>query len=310
MERRGFLKIGGIAGGLIVVPDNLFGLENIVGKISDRIGKNSVEDAVVKIYNYPSNESVAEYITDSNGNYNLTATGVKYDLWKNVKILFDERQENKISIAKRASSNIIKAEITHPDYQDAVRYFNSLGDNFDTTIVPKSFDMTSFDSWTRTKSDGIQRWLKQPEVWKINVALAERQYVDLVKEIISEDIINAMGWSNPIIEEIRTANNVEEKGKYLVSWTTEDKDSYGNHHESLNGNEIISASVWFLPSNKERRIFLRQLTQSLGFVRNTSSYKFYTEKGYYTPEGLEMMTILNSMNLGNISPDTDPAPVL
>jgi len=313
MEKRNFLKMGGLAiVSLVFNPiSTAFGLEGVVGKVSDKLNKNPIEGANLKLYSYPEKDFIAEYTTDSSGNYNPTNTGVKSTFYLKVKKLYDgilEDEEKAMKVAKRASSGIIKVDITHEDYVDAIRYFDSLGNNFDATIAPKSFDMSSFDSWTRSTGKGLQKWGKKPD-WKINVAGAERTYVDLVKEIISNDITYAMNWNNPIIQEIETAENIEEPGKYLVYWTDEDKDNYGNHNENLsNNNEIISASTWFLKSNKMRRIFLRQLTQGLGFVRNTSSYEFYTPEGYYTPQGKDMLTVLCSMNAGNISPDTDSAP--
>jgi hypothetical protein len=116
-----------------------------------------------------------------------------------------------------------------------------------------------------------------------------------------------MNW-NPVIEETQTTDNAEESGKFSVYWV-ETGDYYGNHHERLENNNIISASTWFLKSNHLRRIFLRQLTQGLGFVNNASGNEFYTTDGHYTPQCLDMLSVLCSMNSGNISPDIDSAPI-
>jgi hypothetical protein len=303
MERRDFLKIAGLSSMGLFIPSKTFSLENIIGNVKDVLSENPVEGANIKLYNYPSGEFIREYISNSNGDYYLSTTKVNSTPWRDVKLLFRDVLAKKIN--KPSSSDIVRAEIIHQDYHNATRYFDSKGNNFDTSIIPASFDMDIFDSWARTKGKGLQKWVNQPE-WDINVAGAERGYIDLVKEIISNDISQAMKWNNPIVREVETNENIGKIGKYVVYWTDEDNDNYGNHEEILDGNEIISASTWFLKSNKTKRIFLRQLTQGLGFVRNTSDREFYTSDGNYNQNGLDMLTVLCSMKKGTISPDTEP----
>lgn len=292
----------------LFIPNTILSLESIIGNVKDVLSENPVEGANVNLYNYPSGEFIGGYVSDSNGDYNLSITGIEPIPWIDVKLLFRNVTAKKIN--KPSSSDIVRAEIIHQDYHNATRYFDSKGNNFDTSIIPVSFDMDIFDSWARTKGKGLQKWVNQPE-WEINVVGAKREYIDLVKEIIYNDISQAMKWNNPLVREVETNENIGKIGKYVVYWVdkSEDDDNYGNHEEILDGSEIISASTWFLKSNKTKRIFLRQLTQGLGFVRNTSDREFYTSDGNYNQNGLDMLKVLCSMKKGTISPDIEPLPL-
>jgi len=313
-RRRDFLKLTGITAAS-VVASTAFGLDGVVGNVKDVLTQKPVENASLEIYSHPENDLIAKYLTDSNGNYNLTATGVKPYSWKNFKRLFSNEQSEDIQIKREArkiakkalSDRFVRAEIVHPDHHPARRYFDSRGNNFDTTIIPSEVDMQYFDTWTRAKGKGLQKWLIVPRL-KINTYRAEPKYVDLIKEIISDDIFNAMKWKGIFIEETESVNNVEQEGEYLIYWGMGTGDYSGNHNETLRGNEIISASAWFYEPNKLRRVFLKTLTQGLGLVRNPSGNEFYTSDGYYTQQGLDMLSVLCSMKPGNISPDTDPVP--
>lgn len=310
MERRNFLKAGISASGLLIT-NNSFGLENIVGNVKNILDNKNIEGANVKLYDHPSGEMIGEYITDSSGNYTSTITGIKPTLWGDVKRLFTDNPSMKRrveEITKRTlSSNIIKAEITHLDYHNAVRYFNSGVGDFDAAIANKSFDMEFFDAWARGGKKSLRRWNINPK-WYINPANADQTQINLVKEIINVDLTEFTdGFINGIIEETSTERN--ETGSIYIYWT-ESGDYYDNHNEVIENNEIKQISTWFSKSNRLRRVYLRQLTQCMGLLNNGVSGKdFWTDDGHYTTQGLEIGKFLYNSKSGNISPDTEPTPV-
>ncbi|MDO8516644.1 MAG: hypothetical protein Q7S33_00820 [Nanoarchaeota archaeon] len=306
MKRRDVLKIGGIGFLDLLIPNNVFGLENIVGNIKDVLVSKPVEGASLKFYNYPEGNFISEYSTDSRGDYYSTITGIESDRWADVKLKFSGSIKEEKLLAKPASS-YLKAEISHPDYYSAVRYFNLKDRDLDIGLIPKTFDMEFFDAWTRGGKKVLKKW-PAPPVWIIDTNNAEQNQIDLVKDIIRIDINPAMSWGSPIINETTTSDNLEKNEGFLIYWVSEG-DYYGNHHETLENNKIVSASTWFLKSNKLRRVFLRQMTQGIGFVNNISGNEFYSDDGHYTSQGLDMLRVLDVMAPGNSSPDSNPAPV-
>ncbi|MDO8623042.1 MAG: hypothetical protein Q7R52_02255 [archaeon] len=295
---------------LVLTTTTAFASE--AGRVTNTLTENPVENAKLKFYN-PSGEFIAEYITDSNGVYN-PPTGIEPTRWAEVKRLFTEDMLIKRrDVLKRlsklsSSSNVLKAEITHQDYHNAVRYFDVSKGNFNATIAPQSFDMGFFDAWARGGQKVLRRWNSSPKFY-INTNLAESSQIDLVKKIINVDLTEFTdGFVSATVEE--TTEQKNERGSILVYWDEKEDDYYGNHKETIENNEIVSASTWFNPKNHLPKIYLRQLTQCLGFLNNGVSGKdFWTNDGHYTQQGLDCGKFLYNSKPGNISPDTNPAPI-
>ena len=204
MKRREFLKAGLTATGLLI-PNKASGLEVIAnGKIIDTLSEAPVENAKLSFYSYPGNELISEHMTNSNGEYNTVPIAVGYDKWMDVKKLYNNNPEfdnlRKIAlekrVAKRANNGILKLEIKHDNYFDAVRYADLSQGEFNTDIIPKTFDMELFDMWCRDPAlgGGTQRWEEQPKWYIITNVLdktieVEQNKINMAKNIIQNDLV-------------------------------------------------------------------------------------------------------------------------
>jgi hypothetical protein len=310
MNRRQFLVAGLSSLGLLI-PKKSFSLENIFGNVSDILTENPVEGANIRISNCPSGEIIGEYITDNQGNYTANVTGVNDTmLWGEIKLLFhDENFMNSLARkpAAQQNSGIIKAEIIHPNFYNAIRYFDLTkynGNKLNSKILTKNFDMENFDAWARASGKPLRRWDTNP-TWYINPQHATQPQIDMVTEIINVDLVEFTdGFLDVSIK--NTSEQKNEPGSIYVHWV-EEGDYYANHEETLEDNKITWARTWFTKKNIQRRVYLRQLTQVLGFLNYPSNKEFYSTNGILTEQGLNFGKFLYNSKAGNISPDTEPA---
>jgi len=321
MKRREFIKAGLTVGGLLI-PSKAESLEVIAnGKIIDTLSEQPVENAKLSFYSYPENELISEHMTNSNGEYNTVPIAVGYDKWIDIKKLFNDNPEfdnlRKIAlekrVAKRANNGILKLEIKHDNYFDAVRYIDLSKNEFNTDIISKTFDMELFDMWCRSINGCTQRWEEQPK-WYIDVSPAygsdkevTQDKIDLVREIIQDDLIKFTNSfiSNPHIEEGREPPISNPNGWIFVNWD----DNYigsGYHSEELNGNKIYSGLVAFSTRWFERDTYIEELTQVLGPRTETETRYFWDlETGVYLPIAKDIGKILFKRPIGSRSPDVD-----
>jgi len=321
MKRREFIKAGLITAGAglaeFMFPSESNGLESMIsGRIMDTLSESPVYGAKLKFYD-SNNNLVFEAESDENGIF-PTGVAVGDDKWIDVKKLFNNAPEfnnlRKIAlekrVAKRADNGILKLEIKHDDYFDAVRYVDLSKSEFNSDIIPKSFDMELFDMWCRDPFLGgcIQRWEEQPK-WYIWTDMANEEQIDLVKEIINNDLVQfSNGFINaPVIEKNENPPNLNDlNGKVIVMW--DNSGGPGFHYEDLDGNKIYSGGVQFNLTGPLRVVYLEELTQVLGPRTETETRNFWDASGQYLPVAKDIGKILFKKPIGSKSPDIDPTP--
>jgi len=324
MKRREFLKAGLITA-LGLIPNKASGLEVIAnGKIIDTLSETPVENARLKFYSYPGNGLLKECATNSSGEYSTVPVGIGYDKWMDIKKLynddneFDKLRKNTINkkVAKRADNNWAKVLINHDNYFDAGRYVDLSKNEFNTDIIPKTFDMELFDMWCRDPALGgcTQRWEEQPK-WYIDTSPAygsdkevTQDKIDLVKEIINNDLVQ---FSNefinaPYIEGGREPPTFGTNGLVLISW--DDTGGPGVHAEWLDKNKIYAGAILFNTTGPDRLVYLEELTQVLGPRTGSETRNFWDENGRYLPVAYDIGKVLYSRPIGSRSPDIDPEP--